>query len=645
MSSDKLAFLNRRGFVSGALGLGSAALLQNAISSEAKAAGAPAETSPGVYDLTIAKTRVKVGGKSGRGVTVNGGIPGPLLRFKEGDDVTINVRNTLSEDSSIHWHGVILPNAMDGVPKVTFPGIKPGQTFTYRIPIRQSGTYWYHSHSGLQEQSGHYGPLVIDPIRPDPFKYQRDYVVMLSDWTFENPYSVLRKIKTMGSYYNYQKQTVVDFMDDIRKNGARATFADRMRWGAMRMDPTDIADVTGATYHYLMNGLTGAENWTGLFRSGEKIRLRFINGSAMTYFDVRIPGLKMTVVAADGQNVKPVRVDEFRIGVAETFDVIVEPDSNKAYTVFAETMDRSGFARGTLAPQMGMQAGIPARRVRPVRTMADMGMMPGGMSMDGMNEMPMQNMTGASMDMQSTGNMDMSGMKSMPAHDMSGMAKDMKMPNDGKKMPSAGMKMPSAGMKKMKGKKPMPAGDMAGMAMPSKPAGTSYKHGPDKHLPGSAMVSMYATDQTDNPGIGLGQDGRRVLAYSDLRRLVPYEDKRKPSREIELHLTGVMERYMWSFDGKKFSEVNGPIPFRYGERLRLIFRNDTMMEHPIHLHGMWMELENGQGKYLPRKHTINVKPAERVSVLVTADAPGNWAFHCHLLYHMEMGMFRVVTVS
>ena len=359
MTTDKLGFLNRRGFMSGAVGLGSAALFQSVVPSYAYTNGAPAQTAPRVYDLTVAKKRVKVGGRRGRGVTVNGGIPGPLLRFKEGEDVTINVRNTLGEDTSIHWHGLILPNAMDGVPKVTFQGIKPGQTFTYRIPIRQSGTYWYHSHSGLQEQSGHYGPIIIDPIRPDPFKYQRDYVVMLSDWTFENPYSVLRKIKTMGSYYNFQKQTVVDFMQSVGKNGAKATFADRTRWGAMRMDPTDIADVTGATYHYLMNGMTGGENWTGLFRSGEKIRLRFINGAAMTYFDVRIPGLKMTVVAADGQNVKPVRVDEFRIGVAETFDVIVEPDGNKPYTIFAETMDRSGFARGTLAPQMGMQAGIP----------------------------------------------------------------------------------------------------------------------------------------------------------------------------------------------------------------------------------------------------------------------------------------------
>ena len=593
MTTDKLGFLNRRGFMSGAVGLGSAALFQSVVPSYAYTNGAPAQTAPRVYDLTVAKKRVKVGGRRGRGVTVNGGIPGPLLRFKEGEDVTINVRNTLGEDTSIHWHGLILPNAMDGVPKVTFQGIKPGQTFTYRIPIRQSGTYWYHSHSGLQEQSGHYGPIIIDPIRPDPFKYQRDYVVMLSDWTFENPYSVLRKIKTMGSYYNFQKQTVVDFMQSVGKNGAKATFADRMRWGAMRMDPTDIADVTGATYHYLMNGMTGGENWTGLFRSGEKIRLRFINGAAMTYFDVRIPGLKMTVVAADGQNVKPVRVDEFRIGVAETFDVIVEPDGNKPYTIFAETMDRSGFARGTLAPQMGMQAGIPARRTRPVRGMADMGMMPGGMSMDG--GMAKESSTG------------MKDMKSMSSDGMAGMTK--------------------------------------GMEMPTKPQGKSFKHGPDKHLPGSAMVSMYATDQTANPGIGLGNDGRRVLTYKDLRSLVPYEDKRKPAREIELHLTGVMERYMWSFDGKKFSEVKGPIQFRYGERLRLILRNDTMMEHPIHLHGMWMELENGQGKYLPRKHTINVKPAERVSVRVTADAPGNWAFHCHLLYHMEMGMFRVVTVA
>ena len=521
---------------------------------------------------------MKIGGRLARGITVNRSIPGPLLRFKEGDDVTINVTNTLGEDSSIHWHGLILPNNMDGVPKVTFPGISPGETFTYKIPIRQSGTYWYHSHSGLQEQSGHYGPIIIDPKKPDPFSYDSDHVVMLSDWTFDNPYRVLRKLKTIPGYYNYQKQTVVDFFKSIAKNGAKATLADRKRWGRMRMDPTDIADVTGATYHYLMNGKTGGQNWTGLFRPGEKVRLRFINAAAMTYFDIRIPGLKMTVVQADGQNIKPVSVDEFRIAVAETFDVIVEPNADQAYTIFAETMDRSGYARGTLAPRKGMKASIPPQRERPVRTMASMGMMPAAMDMQG----------GAMKD-----GMAMQGMK---------------------------------GMKKMAG-------------------GKSYRHGQGRHLPGNAMVSMFATDQTSNPGNGLENVGHRVLTYRDLRSLVPYRDRRKPAREIELHLTGVMERYMWSFDGKKFSEVDGPIQFQQGERLRLILRNDTMMEHPIHLHGMWMEVENGQGRYLPRKHTVNIKPAEQLTVRITADAPGDWAFHCHLLYHLEMGMFRVVRVS
>ncbi|WP_204101982.1 MULTISPECIES: copper resistance system multicopper oxidase [Spirulina sp. CCY15215] len=524
---------------------------------------------PNIIDLNIQQTTIKIGNQNTNALTVNGSIPGSLVRLREGQTATINVTNYLKKDTSIHWHGLILPANMDGVPGVSFAGIKPGQTFTYQFPVTQSGTYWYHSHSGLQEQQGHFGPIIIDPIELEPFEYDLDYVVMLSDWTFENPHDILANLKKMPAYYNYQRRTIAHFSEDLE-------------WKGMRMDPTDIADVTGATYTYLMNGLPPDSNWTALFQPGNKVRLRFINASAMTFFDVRIPGLKMTVVQADGQNVQPVTVDEFRISVAETYDVIVEPQQEKAYTIFAETMDRSGYALGTLAINQGMNAPIPQRRERQIRSMADMGM---DHDMPGMNH-------------------DMPGMN----HDMPGMNHDMPGMNH----------------------------DMPGM-------NREFLHGSDNHGLGNAAVPMMVKNRLNEPGIGLENTGTRVLVYTDLRSLKLGYDQRKPEREIELHLTGNMERYMWSFDGKKYSQEK-EITFYNGERLRLTLVNDTMMEHPIHLHGMWMELDNGAGEYKPRKHTINVKPAEKLSVEINVDAPGKWAFHCHLLYHMEVGMFRTVAV-
>ena len=542
---------------------------------------------PDVINLKVQETAVKVGGKSAKGITVNGSMPGPLVRIKEGQTVTINVDNQLAESTSIHWHGLTPPPDMDGVPGVSFAGIKAGETFTYKFPVNQSGTYWYHSHSGLQEQSGHYGPLIVDPIEPEPFEYDQDYVVMLSDWTFEDPHKVLSKLKTVAGYYNYQRRTGSNQLGDAA-------------WNSMRMDPTDIADVTGATYTYLMNGLAPDDNWTGLFEPGNKVRLRFINGSAMTFFDVRIPGLKMQVVQADSQNVQPVEVDEFRIGVAETYDVIVEPQAEQAYTVFAETMDRSGYARGTLATKAGLSAAIPALRDRPLRTMADMGMV---MSEDGAG---MENMPG--MGEGSTMDPNMSGMGNGSTMD----------PN-------------------------MPGMDMPGMDMPGMNSSGAVLHGPDTHGLGNASVPMMELNRLSDPGVGLENTGTKVLVYSDLRSLSPHADQRAPERELELHLTGNMERYMWSFDGKKYSEEK-EITFYNGERLRFIYVNDTMMEHPIHLHGMFVELDTGAGAYNPLKHTIIVKPAERLAMNISVDAPGNWALHCHLLYHMEMGMFRTVAV-
>ena len=527
------------------------------------------------FELFIGETPVNFTGQSRTAMTINGGVPGPLLRWREGDTVTLRVRNRLKADTSIHWHGILLPANMDGVPGLSFKGIEPGGVYVYQFKVRQHGTYWYHSHSGLQEQAGVYGPLVIDAREPEPFQYDREHVVMLSDWTDEDPASLMKTLKKQSDYYNYHKRTVGDFIHDVGEKGWGATVADRTMWAQMKMNPTDIADVSGATYTFPMNGHAPDSNWTGLFRSGEKLRLRLINGSAMTYFDVRIPGLKMTVVAADGLHVKPVTVDELRIAVAETYDVIVEPAAD-AYTLFAQAMDRTGYARGTLATRAGLSAPVPAPDPRPLVTMDDMGMGMGGMGSGGMNH----------------GSMDMSGM------------------------------------------------DHASMNM-----GPMQAH-PDseKDNPLVDMQAMTTAAKLDDPGLGLRNNGRRVLTYADLRSTFEDPDGRDPGRTIELHLTGHMEKFAWSFNGIKFSDAE-PLRLKYGERIRLVLVNDTMMTHPIHLHGMWSDLEDENGDFQVRKHTIDMPPGTRRSYRVTADALGRWAFHCHLLYHMEMGMFREVRVE
>ncbi|MGY4524367.1 copper resistance system multicopper oxidase [Pseudomonas sp. TE21394] len=526
------------------------------------------------FDLYIGELPVNFTGAKRTAMAINGSVPGPILRWREGDTVTLRVRNRLQQDTSIHWHGIILPANMDGVPGLSFHGIAPDGMYEYKFKVQQNGTYWYHSHSGFQEQVGVYGAVVIDAKEPEPFTYDRDYVVMLSDWTDEDPARVLSKLKKQSDYYNYHKRTVADFVNDVSEMGWSAALADRKMWAEMKMSPTDLADVSGYTYTYLMNGQAPDGNWTGVFKQGEKIRLRFINGSAMSYFDVRIPGLKMTVVAADGQHVKPVSVDEFRIAVAETYDVIVEPDSEQAYTIFAQSMDRTGYARGTLAVREGLQAPVPAVDPRPVISMNDMGMEHGGMA--GMDH------------------------RSMPGMDH---------------------------------------GSMTGTN------GTIQRH-PDSETnnPLVDMQTMTPTPKLSDPGIGLRNNGRRVLTYADLRSTFPDPDGRAPGRTIELHLTGHMEKFAWSFDGIKFSDAE-PLRLKYGERLRITLVNDTMMTHPIHLHGMWSDLEDEQGNFMVRKHTIDMPPGSKRSYRVTADALGRWAYHCHLLFHMEMGMFREVRVD
>ncbi len=611
-----------------------------------------AERTEGPVLLDIAESRPLIDGRVGRATTVNGTMPGPLIRLVEGQEADLRVTNSLREDSSIHWHGLILPAKMDGVPGVSFAGIPPGETFNYRFNVGQSGTYWYHSHSGLQEQTGVFGPIIIDPKQPERFEVDREHVVMLSDWSFRHPMRILAMLKKSGGMYNFQRRTVADVLG--KKDGM--TLQDSARWGRMRMDPTDIADVTGVRYTYLMNGVAPDDNWTGLFQPGERVRLRFINAAAMTYFDLRIPGLEMTVVAVDGQAIVPVTVDEFRIAVAETYDVIVRPKSEGAYTIFAETMDRSGFARGTLASTDGMVAEVPERRRRAVRTMADMGMDMSEMEMDGSMDM-----SGADEQAPMDGSMDMPGAGEQApmdgSMDMSGSGEASQM--DGSiDMSGAGEQAPMDGSMDMTAEATEAEEEVAHGEMPAaaedhpmsmdmtQPEPTAMTPPPEhrRHGPGATGFAKNPVSRLHERGIGLDEAPWRVLTYADLSAPAPFEDQRPPSRDLELHLTGNMERYMWSFDGKKYSEVDGPIVFTLGERLRLILVNDTMMEHPIHLHGMWMELEGTRGAHPPRKHTINVKPGERLTALISADAPGDWAFHCHLLYHMDMGMFRVVSV-
>lgn len=524
------------------------------------------ELSGNEFELFIGETPVNFTGSARTAMTINGSLPGPLLRWREGDTVTLRVRNRLAADTSIHWHGILLPANMDGVPGLSFHGIEPGGVYVYQFKVRQHGTYWYHSHSGLQEQAGVYGPLVIEAKEPEPFQYDRDYVVMLSDWTDEDPARLMKTLKKQSDYYNFHKRTVGDFINDVSEKGWGATVADRTMWAQMNMNPTDIADVSGATYTFLLNGQAPDDNFTWLFRPGEKLRLRLINGSAMTYFDVRIPGLKMTVVAADGLHVKPVSVDELRIAVAETYDVIVEPET-EAYTLFAQAMDRTGYARGTLATRAGMSAAVPALDPRPLVSMDDMGM--GGMDH-------------GSMDMNA---MDHSALGPMQAHPDS-----------------------------------------------------------ENNNPLVDMQAMITAPKLDDPGLGLRNNGRRVLTYADLRSTFEDPDGRDPGRTIELHLTGHMEKFAWSFNGIKFSDAE-PLRLKYGERIRLVLVNDTMMTHPIHLHGMWSDLEDENGNFQVRKHTIDMPPGSRRSYRVTADALGRWAYHCHLLYHMETGMFREVRVE
>jgi len=559
--------LDRRGLLRGVSALGGGLAASALLPAWARSGtpGAAAVLAGPDIALTVGHVGVRVDGREGHAVAVNGTVPGPLLRLKEGQNVRIAVTNRLAEDTSIHWHGLLVPHQMDGVPLAAVDAIAPGETFVYEFPVVQSGTYWYHSHSGLQEQEGHYGPIVIDPAGEDPVQAEREHVIVLSDYSFMHPHEIRRKLMAEPGYFNRQRQTVSGLLA-----GRDQPLAERRAWAGMRMDPTDILDVTGATYTYLINGHGPKDNWTGLFAPGERVRLRIINAAAMTIFNVRIPDLVLSVVQADGQNVTPVEVEEFQIAPAETYDVVLRPD-DRAYTLVAEAADRSGLGRATLAPRMGMAAPVPALRARPLLTMKDMGM-------------------------------DHSAMGGMDHGAMSGM-------------------------------------DHSSMNMRDLAAAPQVKD-----TPGVQMISAMPTDRTGEPGAGLEDVGHRVLVYADLEALAPNPDPRPPSRQLEIHLTGNMERFMWGFDGTSYGPLVEPIPFRRGERVRVTLVNDSMMAHPIHLHGHFFEVVVGRPGRNPRKHTVTVQPGGKATFDLTADAPGDWAFHCHLLFHMHAGMFNVVTV-
>ena len=580
------------------------------------ALGSAPELSGREINLVIAETPVNFTGASRVATTINGSIPAPTLRLREGDEVTIRVTNRLTVSTSIHWHGIILPYQMDGVPGISYKGIAPGETFTYRFTLHQSGTYWYHSHTAFQEMTGMYGALIIEPKESERHRTDRDYVVELSDWTDDDPMHAFKKLKVQSDVYNFNQPTFPDFARDVSKMGLQAALEKRQMWNRMRMNPTDLADLSAATFTFLMNGTTPAGNWTGVFSPGERVRLRFINAASNSFYDVRIPGMKLTVIQADGQNVEPVTVDEFRFGPGETYDVLIQPEDD-AYTIFAQSMDRSGYARGTLAVQQGLSAPVPAPDPVEWLTMADMmgsmdhgSMEPGGMDHSSMNHEGMQQ-----------GSMDHSSMNDTAISD-AGM--DHSKMSDGNAMDHSQHAM-----------------QKSPLAVPSQ----SVNHARTEYGPSVDMRVDMPRTNLDDPGIGLRNNGRRVLTLADLKSADGVlNDSRPPVKELELHLTGNMERYSWSFDGLEFGKST-PVSLGHNDRVRIILQNDTMMTHPMHLHGMWSDLETDQGELLVRRHTIAVQPAQRISFLTTPHDVGRWAWHCHLLFHMDAGMFREVVVS
>ncbi len=565
--------------------------------------------------LRIARQTMTIDGRASRAIGINGTVPAPLIRLREGQTVRLNVINELDVDSSLHWHGLLVPPQYDGVPGISFPGIKPRSSYLYEFPLKQNGTYWYHSHSGMQEQLGLYGPIVIDPAGADPVQADREHVIVLSDHSQMSPEAIFRAMKVNPGNFNFQRQTLSGLLA-----GRDQTAAERRMWGGMRMDPADISDATGAAYTYLVNGHGPVDNWTALFTPGQRVRLRVINASAMTTFNVRIPGLRLSIVQADGQNVMPVEVDEFQIGVAETYDAVVTPMEDKAYTLVGEAIDRSGMARATLAPRAGMTGEVPRLRERPLATMREMGMDMGGGDMGGMDVHRGVDPSAEQNASAKLGTVAAAMAGASPASDVAAV--------DHSAMAGMDMSAGSAG-----------GHEMGAMKMRDFAQAPGVRKGP-----GVQTISPMPMDRTGEPGQGLENAGHKVLVYKDLMALTRNPDVRAPSRSLDIHLTGNMERFMWSFDGVKMSDTMEPFAFTEGERVRVNLINDTMMGHPIHIHGHFFELVTGHGDHAPRKHTVMVAPGGKVTWDFTADAVGDWAFHCHMLYHMMAGMMRTVSV-
>lgn len=588
------------------------------------------------YHLTIAQEDVRIRDNTAGAMTINGQIPGPTLYFEKGDTARIHVTNEMNAATSIHWHGLLVPPSMDGVPFVTQVPIQPGATFVYEFPIRQTGTYWYHSHSELQEQSGLYGSIVIDDGR---HPVDRAYVVLLSDWTTEDPHEVLRTLKRGSHWYALEKGASQSIFGAAKAGRLGDYFSRELQ----RMPPMDIADVA---YDYFLSN--GRPETALAAEAGEKVRLRVINGSATTYFHLNFSGGPMTIISADGQRVEPVKEDLFLIGVAETYDVLVTLPERGAYELRATAHDGSGVT----STWLGQGEKHPARTIpRPdlyepmahgdagsvlaLTPAAAMGMSDarveagafdhpgtghGGHDM-GLGEMPAarehpgQHGGGGSM------------ARGMPDHHGHGVAH--KPEHDAMPRESS----PSAHVHGQ-----MPAAEHVGHEqMPAAGAHVSAAR------PFSHRFGLLEADVASRPELASeGGKERPSTPYARLKAAEPTDPPAgAPVREIRLTLDGDMQRYTWFIDNQPVSEAD-TIRVREGEVVRFILINRTMMHHPMHLHGHFFRVINGQGDRAPLKHTVDVAPMATTVIEFYTDEIGDWLFHCHLLYHMKSGMTRLV---
>lgn len=492
------------------------------------------------YNLDVDYKTVNITGKNIRAMSVDDSIPAPTIEATVGDILRVTFNNKMDVETSVHWHGVLLPNDQDGVPYLTTPPIQPGESFTYEYPIIHHGTYWYHSHTGLQEQRGVYGALVFHPAAGEVEKADHEAVIVLSDWTDEDPNQVMHNLKKSDDYYALKKNSVQSWLK-VFKHGSQA-ISNRLNGAWTRMGVMDVSDVGYDAF--LVNG--EIQHTISTVKKGESIRLRIINAGASSYFNLEYAGGSMMIVAADGVDVEPVRVDRQRIAIAETFDVIVTIPDNGSYEFRATSEDGTGYS-STILGEGALSKAPDIPKPNPF-LMGHSG-----------HEMNQTDMGGMSEENEESMLMDHSVMN----HDM-------------------GMKEP---------------------------------------------LSL------------------RMSEYELLRSMRPTTfNPDNPQREVKLELTGNMERYVWSFNNKVLSE-DSKIMIRKGETVRFVMENKTMMHHPIHLHGHFFRVLNGQGKFSPLKHTVNVPPMQTVTIEFYANEEKDWFFHCHNLYHMKSGMTRVISYA